>query len=47
MTVDLTTPVEKHFQDGWTHLSKPKPQVHAIFTIVLAEDSSATFLQYR
>ncbi|KAF7341455.1 PARP catalytic domain-containing protein [Mycena venus] len=39
--------LEKHFQDGWTHLSKPKPQVHAIFTIVLTEDSLGAFLQYR
>ncbi|KAJ7240704.1 hypothetical protein C8J57DRAFT_1085612, partial [Mycena rebaudengoi] len=39
--------VEKHFEDGWTHPRKPKPQVHAIFAIVLTEESSVAFLRYR
>ncbi|KAJ7197936.1 hypothetical protein GGX14DRAFT_374586 [Mycena pura] len=39
--------LENHFQDGWTHPRKPKPQVHAIFEILLTEESSAAFLRYR
>ncbi|KAJ7279361.1 hypothetical protein C8J57DRAFT_1303127 [Mycena rebaudengoi] len=39
--------LEKHLQDGWTHPRKPKPQVHAIFAIVLTEESSVAFLRYR
>ncbi|KAJ7153613.1 hypothetical protein C8R46DRAFT_470802 [Mycena filopes] len=39
--------LEKHFQDAWTHPKKPKPQVHAIFEIVLTEESLIAFLRYR
>ncbi|KAF7374358.1 PARP catalytic domain-containing protein [Mycena sanguinolenta] len=39
--------LEKHFQDAWTHPKKPKPQVHAIFEVVLTEESLVTFLRYR
>ncbi|KAJ7679197.1 hypothetical protein DFH06DRAFT_506746 [Mycena polygramma] len=39
--------LEKHFQDAWTHPKKPKPQVHAIFEIVLTEESLVGFLRYR
>ncbi|KAJ7234208.1 hypothetical protein B0H12DRAFT_1204777 [Mycena haematopus] len=39
--------LEKHFQDAWTHPKKPKPQVHAIFEIVLTEESLVAFLRYR
>ncbi|KAJ6507725.1 hypothetical protein C8R47DRAFT_966019, partial [Mycena vitilis] len=39
--------VEKHFQDAWTHPKKPKPQVHAIYEVVLTEESLVGFLRYR
>lgn len=39
--------LEKHFQDGWTHPKKQKPQVHAIFEIVLTEESLVAYLRYR
>ncbi|KAK7006221.1 PARP catalytic domain-containing protein [Favolaschia claudopus] len=39
--------LEKHFQDAWTHPKKPKPQVHAIFEVVLTEESLIAFLRYR
>ncbi|KAJ6512673.1 hypothetical protein C8R45DRAFT_890477 [Mycena sanguinolenta] len=39
--------LEKHFQDAWTHPKKPKPQVHAIFEVVLTEESLVAFLRYR
>ncbi|KAJ7111953.1 ADP-ribosylation [Mycena epipterygia] len=41
------TQLEKHFQDGWKHPKKPKPHVHAIFEIVLTEESLVSFLRYR
>ncbi|KAJ6561846.1 hypothetical protein B0H19DRAFT_1142766 [Mycena capillaripes] len=41
------TQLERHFQDAWTHPKKPKPQVHAIFEIVLTEESLVAFLRYR
>ncbi|KAJ7145071.1 hypothetical protein C8R43DRAFT_1088757 [Mycena crocata] len=39
--------LEKHFQDAWTHPKKPKPQVHAIFEIVLTEENLISYLRYR
>nr|GAT47412.1 predicted protein [Mycena chlorophos] len=39
--------LEKYFQDGWTHPKKAKPQVHAIFEIVLTEESLLSYLRYR
>ncbi|KAF8176128.1 hypothetical protein K438DRAFT_1847013 [Mycena galopus ATCC 62051] len=39
--------LEKLFQDAWTHPKKPKPQVHAVFEIILTEESLVTFLRYR
>ncbi|KAJ7472736.1 hypothetical protein FB451DRAFT_1339532 [Mycena latifolia] len=39
--------VETHFQDGWKHPKKPKPRVHAIFEIVLTEESLISYLRYR
>jgi len=44
---NLFKPVENHFQDGWKHPKKPKPHVHAIFEIVLTEESLVSFLRYR
>ncbi|KAF7357340.1 PARP catalytic domain-containing protein [Mycena sanguinolenta] len=35
--------LENHFQDGWTHPNKPKPQVHAIFSIRLDTQLSSCF----
>ncbi|KAK6996515.1 PARP catalytic domain-containing protein [Favolaschia claudopus] len=39
--------LEKHFQDAWTHPKKTKPQVNAIFEVVLTEESLIAFLRYR
>ncbi|CAK5271842.1 unnamed protein product [Mycena citricolor] len=39
--------LDKHFRESWIHPGKPKPQVHAIFEIVLTEESLMSYLRYR
>ncbi|KAJ7067356.1 hypothetical protein C8F01DRAFT_1247736 [Mycena amicta] len=46
-TDSIYVQLEKYFQDSWTHPKKAKPQVHAIFEIVLTEDSLLPYLRYR
>ncbi|KAF7378241.1 PARP catalytic domain-containing protein [Mycena sanguinolenta] len=39
--------LKQYFEASWIHPNKPKPLVHAIFAIGIAEESLVPFLEYR
>ena len=39
--------MEKRFREGWKHPKKPMPSVHAIFRVVMSEESLRPYKNYR